>query len=162
LKQWELAVADWTRASRHQTDIAFERLKPAGARSWWFGARNGGAGSMEDLDGTLVFTTTAVNGFSWDVQVFQDQLQLENGAEYVIRFKMKSSDSEAVEFMSSINEGDFHSVGVRTTIVPSPEFKAYEFTFVAHDVLPGKTRIGFDLGFSRGRVMVKQFVILKK
>ena len=48
---------------------------------------------MEVVDGTLVFTTTVVTGTGWHVQIFKGPLQLENGAEYVIRFKMKSPDS---------------------------------------------------------------------
>ena len=33
---------------------------------------------MEVVDGTLVFTTTVVNGTSWDVQANQAPLRLEN------------------------------------------------------------------------------------
>ena len=60
---------------------------------------------MEDVDGTLVFTTTVVTGTSWHVQAYQEQLQLENGAEYVIRFKMKSPDSHTVLLLGSSQSG---------------------------------------------------------
>jgi len=159
LKQWDLAVADWTRAGQQQTDIAFQRFKPAGAGSWRFYTKSGG--SMEDVDGTLVFTTTVVTGTSWDVAANQEQLQLENGAEYVIRFKMKSPDSHTAQLLA-VNQGDFRVIGLNETIVPPSEFKDYEFTFVPHDVVPGNSRIGFDLGSNRGKVMVKEIVILKK
>jgi hypothetical protein len=33
-------------------------------------------------------TTTVATGTNWHVQAWQGQLQLENGVEYVIRFKM--------------------------------------------------------------------------
>ncbi len=117
---------------------------------------------MEVVDGTVVFTTTVATGTNWHVQAWQGPLQLENGAEYVIRFKMKSPDSCAVELFGIINKEDWHSIGLNETFVPPSEFKDYEFTFIPHDVVPGNNAIGFNLGMNRGRVMVKEIVILKK
>jgi len=163
LKQWDLAVADWTRASQQQPDVAFERFKPAGAPSWHFFLLNAAAaGSMEVADGALVFTTTVPTGTNWHVQAVQHPLQLDNGAEYVIRFKMKSPDSCAVTVGAQINQPDYHNIGLDKTFVPPTEFRGYEFAFVAHDVVPGNNSIVFHLGMNRGKVMVKEIVILKK
>jgi eukaryotic-like serine/threonine-protein kinase len=162
LERRDLAVSDWTRAWQQQPDVAFHRFKPVGAGSWQFRNGSGAAGSMEDVDGTLILTTTIATGTPWDVQAYQDQLQLENGAEYVIRFKMRSPDSHTVRLVGAINNGDHHVIGPDETIVPPSEFKDYEFTFVPHDIVPGNNRIGFDLGMNRGKVMVKEIVILKK
>ena len=117
---------------------------------------------MEVADGTLVFTTTAVTGTNSDVQAYQTLLQLENGAEYGIRFKMKSPDSCSVRLYGQIWQEDWHSIGLNETFVPPSEFKDYEFKFVAHDVFPGYNRIGFELGTNRGKVMAKEIVFLKK
>ena len=156
----DLAVADWTRASQQQPDVAFERFKPAAAGSWRFLTRNGGAGSMEVVDGTLVFTTTVVTGTTWDVQFTQGRLQLENGAEYVIRFKMKSPDSmPAVILVGAINQEDYHLIGLNETFVPPSEFKDYEFTFVPYDVVREITGLDSTWGTNRGKVMVKEIVI---
>ncbi len=162
LKQWDLAVADWTRASRQQPDVAFQRFKPASTLPWRIELHNGAACSMEPVDGTLVFTTTVATGTNWHVQAHQAPLRLENGTEYVIRFKMKSPDSCSVALYGSIWQADWHSIGLDQTFVPPSEFKDYEFTFVAHDVIPGNNRIGFQFGVNRGKVMVREIVILKK
>jgi tetratricopeptide (TPR) repeat protein len=163
LKKWDLAVADWTRASQQQPDVAFERFKPAGAPSWHFYLLNAdAAGSMEVVDGALVFTTTAVTGTVWHVQAGQAPLQLHDGAQYVIRFKIKSPDSCPVGLVAQINQSDYHPIGLVETIVPPSEFRDYEFAFVAHDVVPGNNAILFNLGTKRGKVMVKEIVILKK
>jgi tetratricopeptide (TPR) repeat protein len=163
LKQWDLAVADWTRASQQQPDVAFERFKPAGAQSWHFYLLNAAAaGSMEVAEGALVFTTTIATGTAWHVQALQAPLQLDNGAEYVIRFKMKSPDSCAVTLGAQINQPDYHPIGLNETFVPPTEFRGYEFAFVAHDVVPGNNAIAFNLGMNRGKVMIKEIVILKK
>ena len=163
LKQWELAVADWTRASQQKPDVAFERFKPAGAPSWHFYLLNAAAaGSMDVADGALVFTTTAVTGTVWHVQACQAPLQLDDGAQFVIRFKMKSPDSCPVTLVAQINQSDYHPIGLIETFVPPTEFRSYEFAFVAHDVVPGNNAILFNLGANRGKVMVKEIVILKK
>jgi tetratricopeptide (TPR) repeat protein len=161
LKQWDLAVADWTRASQQQPDVAFERFKSAGAEFWRFQTMNGGAGTMEVVDGALVFTTTAVTGTTWDVQFTQGRLQLENGAEYIILFKMKSPDSCTVVLVGAKSQEDWGLIGLGETFVPPSEFRDYEFTFVPHDVIRGNNRIGFDLGTNRGKVMLKEIVLLK-
>ena len=51
---------------------------------------------MAVVDGALVVTTTAATGTNWHVQIYKAPVQLENGVEYVIRFKMKSPDSCSV------------------------------------------------------------------
>jgi hypothetical protein len=109
-----------------------------------------------------VFTTTAPTGTAWHVQAIQAPLQLDNGAEYVIRFKMKSPDACAVALVAQINQPDYHPIGLIETFVPPTEFKEYEFAFVAHDVVPGNNAILLNLGMNRGKVMVKEIVILKK
>jgi tetratricopeptide (TPR) repeat protein len=161
LKKWDLAVADWTRASQQQPDVAFDRFKPAGTESWRLQLQNGGAGSMEVVDETLVFSTTVATGTGWHVQAYQAPLHLENGVEYVIRLKMKSPDSCSVTLAGGINQEDWHLIGLNETFVPPSEFRDYEFAFVPHDVVPGNNAIKFDLGTSRGSVMVKEIVILK-
>ena len=75
---------------------------------------------------------------------------------------MKSPDSCAVILVGAIAQDDYHLIGLNETFVPPAEFKDYEFRFVPHDVVPGNNRIGFDLGSNRGKVMVKEIVILKK
>ena len=78
------------------------------------------------------------------------------------RLKIKFPDSCAVTLAAVVDQDDYHTIGLVETFVPPSEFKDYEFTFVAHDGGPGNNRIGFDLGASRGKVMVKEIVILKK
>ncbi len=161
LWQWDLAMADWAQASQRQTDVSFEHFKAAGAESWRFETANGADGSMELVDGTLIFTTTVATGTNWHVQVLQGELQMENGAEYLIRFKMKSPDSCTVTLWGGINEGDYHGIGLNETLAPTSEFSDFEFTFVAHDVVPRNNRIGFSFGVNRGKVMVKEVVFRK-
>ena len=162
LERWDLAIADWTRASQLQPYVAFQRFKTDGAASWQLNLTNGAAGSMEVVDGTFVFTTTDVTGTDWHVAPTVFSLQFENGVEYVVRFKMKSSDLCPVNVHGSIEQEDWHGIGLSETFIPTSEFQDYEFRFIAHDVDPGRNRFQLHLGAKPGKVMLKEFVILKK
>ena len=162
LEQWDLAIADWTRASQLQPYVAFQRFKTDGAASWRLNLMNGAAGSMEVVDATFVFTTTVVTGTDWHVAPTVFSLQFENGVEYVVRFKMKSPDLCPVRVQASINQEDHHEIGLGETFIPPSEFQDYEFRFIAHDVDSGRNRFQLHLGAKPGKVMLKEFVILKK
>ena len=122
LKQWDLAVADWTRAIAQQSDAAVDRFKSDDLRQWQLHTFNGGAGSMELVDGVLVITTTAATGTNWHVQAYKAPVPLENGVEYVIRFKMKSPDSCSVSVYGQVQQDDWHGIGLLETFVPPSEF----------------------------------------
>ena len=162
LQKWDMATADWALASQQQPDVAFKNLRSDSAPSWGLDQHHGAACSMTAIDGTMVFKTTVATGTNWHVQAYQGQLQLENGVEYVIRFKMKSTNSCTVTLFGAINQDDWHGIGLNETFVPPSEFQDYEFTFVPHDLIPGNNRIGFQLGTNQGEVIVKEIVILTK
>ena len=63
---------------------------------------------------------------------------------------------------ASIEQEDWHEIGLGETFVPTSEFQDYEFPFIAHDVDPGKNRFQLHVGAKPGKVMLKEFVILKK
>jgi tetratricopeptide (TPR) repeat protein len=162
LKQWDLAVADWTRAIAQQSDAAVDRFKSDDFRLWQLETSNGGAGSTEVVDGALVITTTAATGTNWHVQIYKAPVQLDNGVEYVIRFKMKSPDSCSVSVYGQIHQEDWHGIGLGETFVPPSEFTDYEFPFIPHDATPANNSISLQFGVNRGRVMIKEIVIRKK
>ena len=101
---------------------------------------------MELVDGALVITTTAATGTNWHVQIFKAPVQLENGVEYVIRFKMKSPDSCSVSVYGQIHQEDWHGIGLLETFVPPSEFTDYEFTFIPTMPLRQTTRLASNLG----------------
>jgi lysophospholipase L1-like esterase len=132
------------------------------ADAWKFETAQGGAGTMKVVEDTIVFETTAVTGTNWHVQAYQGKLELENGAEYTLRFKMKSPTSSPVTVLGIINQEDWHEYGLNEMIETHPEFKEYEITFRPHDVVPANNRISFELGDSKGIVILKDLVLLKK
>ncbi len=160
--QWERAIDDWTRASLIQPDIAFRRFKSGSADSWRFQPQYGGTGSIEVVGNELVLTTTNSTGTDWHVKALQSRLQLENGAQYVVRFQMKSPDLCPVTLAGNIDQADFRGIGLSEKLLPTAEYEQYEVTFVARNAIPQNNRIGIYFGAKVGQVVVKQFVILKK
>jgi hypothetical protein len=96
------------------------------------------------------------------VQAYQVGVDLENGSEYVVRFKMKSPDNCSVVLLGLINQADWHEIGLNENLSPGVEFKDFEFTFTAHNVIQGNNRIGFELGNDKGTVIVKDVTVTKK
>ena len=89
-------------------------------------------------------------------------MELENGAEYVVRFKMKSPNNCSVVLLGLVNQDDWHEVGLNEEFSPGNEFKDFEYSFTARDVLKGNNRIGFELGTDKGTVILKELTVTKK
>lgn len=129
--------------------------------SWLFETAEGGEGKVEVVDNTIVFETVKSTGTNWHVHAYQGGLELVNGARYSLRFKLKSPDLCNVTVIAMLNEEDWHEVGLNESIDANREFTEYSFTFSPHDASPSNNRISFELGSSRGIVML-QDVVLKK
>jgi len=134
----------------------------AKVESWRFETKDGGEGTMKVVDDALVFKTTQTTGTNWHVQAYQGGVDLENGADYVVRFKAKSPDKCSVVLLGLINQDDWHEIGLNGEFIPGAAFEDFEFTFTARDVVKGNNRIGFELGNVKGTVIVKDMTLTKK
>ena len=160
LKQWELAAVDWALASRQQTDIAFQRFKSSDEKPWRLQATKDSDASMTINDGIVTFGKTKGTRQSYDVRLIQRRLRLEDGATYMLRFKMKSPDACRVNVKAQIS-GQSEDSWLYKTFRAKPDFKDYEFTFVAQDVDHEKNVIVFDSGRGPGMIMLKDVVLMK-
>ncbi len=138
-------------------------LSPStGLDGWRLETAEGGVGSIRSHEGAIEFNTTKVTGTNWHVHGYQSPVELEEGGEYVLKFKLKSPDRCPVTVIALINQADWHEVGLNEYIHPTTEYTEQEFTFRAHSVVPGNNRISFELGESTGRVYVKDIELKKK
>ena len=134
----------------------------AKAESWTYETAQGGEGTMKVVDDTVVFQTTKTTGENWHVQAYQGGIDLEEGAEYAVRFKMKSPDNCMVVLLGLINQSDWHEIGLNEEVRPDASFRDYEYTFTARDVVKGNNRVGFELGTDKGTVVIKDVSLTKK
>lgn len=138
-------------------------LKPANdPESWRLELNEGGKGDMKAEGDAIVFNVTDIDGTDWHVQAYQTKLDLKNGKEYVVKFKLKAPKANQLLVISGIDEDDWHEIGLHEELGPSEDFKIYEFTFTANDVAPGNNRLGFVMGNDKGTVSVKDLSLTEK
>lgn len=137
-------------------------LSAIDSKYWRFETAEGGEGSLNIEDGAAVFRTTKTTGTTWHVQAYQAGLDLEEGAEYILRFKMKSPELCTVGVLGLVHQEPWSTIGLYEEILPRHEFRDFEISFVAQGVVKDKNRVGFLLGFDKGSVAVKDVTLEKK
>ncbi len=89
-------------------------LKPvADVKSWKFSQLAPAAGSIKATEREIHFTTNEVDGTDWHVQVFQCDLNLEEGQTYRMNFKARSTDLRGYSLRAMIDTVDYHEIGLR-------------------------------------------------
>lgn len=159
LQQWDKAAADWARASRQQTDIAFQRFKAPDDKLWGqFGTKQY-SGFLSFADGVVEFGKVSATKNVYDFRIGQPKLLLKNGETYRLRFQMKSPDGCSVRLQVK-RGGAIDNVWVNETFQPPSEFKDYSFTFVARDI-DQYASINFASGTKPGRIVMRDIVLMK-
>lgn len=125
--------------------------------SWVFEETGKGKGSMEIEGDSVVFKTTEVSEERWHVQAYQRFLNLKDGNDYKVTFKLRSPEKCTVVLNGLIHEPDWTWIGINEEIQTTPEFKDYEFTFTAEGTAEFNNRLGFMLGVDKGSVTLKDF-----
>jgi hypothetical protein len=138
-------------------------LKPTNdPESWQLELTEGGKGDMKVDGDAIVFHVTETDGTNWHVQAYQTGLDLKEGKDYILKFKMKAPQASELLAMGLINQDDWHEIGLHEELGPSDDFKQYEFPFTAVDVVEKNNRIGFVLGADKGTVSVKDLTLTEK
>ena len=136
-------------------------LKPINkAESWRFEEHEGGKGELKVEEDTVLFKVNTTTGTDWHVQVYQTDLNLEDGKSYTLKFQAKSPDKRGTFVVAGIDQEDWHNIGLQEEIYSTPaEFKDYSYTFTATDVAKNKNRIGFVLGLEKGTLVVRNMTL---
>jgi hypothetical protein len=138
-------------------------LKPTNElESWVFELNERGNGEM-NLDGdAIVFETTETTGTDWHVQAYQTELDLEDGKEYIVRFKLRSPQEVTLLLVGQVHEPDWHEIGLHEEIHSTKELEDYEFEFTAYNTADKNNRIGFVLGIDKGEVFLQDMTLTPK
>lgn len=138
-------------------------LKPANdTESWQLELTEGGKGEMKVDGDAIVFKTTETDGTNWHVQAYQTGLDLKNGKNCVVKFKLKAPQANELLLMGLINQDDWHEIGLHEELGPSDDFKQYEFEFTAADTVPNNNRVGFIFGGDKGTYSIKDLTLTEK
>lgn len=138
-------------------------LKPTNdPDSWVLELTEAGKGDMKAEGDAIVFHVTEIDDTNWHVQAYQTGLDLKQGKEYVVKFKAKAPKASGLLLVAAIHQEDWHEIGLHEDLDPSDDFKQYEFTFTANDVVPNNNRLGFVMGSSKGIVEIKDLTLVEK
>ena len=138
-------------------------LKPVNkADSWRFEEHEGAKGAPEIVDNTAVFKAQKLTGTNWHIQAFQTNLDLQEGAEYSLKLKLSAKDRRGLLLVATIDQDDWHEIGLHEELSVGKEVKSFEFTFKATNVRAKKNRVGFILGDETGDLIVKEMTLTEK
>lgn len=138
-------------------------LKPTNKpESWRLEQHEGAKATMEAEGEAIVFNVTQTDDTDWHAQVFQTDLDFKEGAEYTVTFKAKADAERELRIQASIDEEDWHNIGLDEAVQAGKEWKEYSYSFKAADVKAKKNRLGFVLGGAKGKVWVENLVVKAK
>lgn len=115
-----------------------------GLHGWtsWFG--EGGAGTVEVVDGELKYTVTAIGEKFWTSQFQQLDLKLEDGETYTLTFKARTEEARKMQVKIETGEAFLDEIVDLTT-----EMQTFTFDFTMPKDAEG-VKLGFFLGLIDG------------
>jgi hypothetical protein len=138
-------------------------LKPTNIPASWRLEQHESAKAEMTVDGdAIVIDTKVVDGTDWHVQAIQTSLDLTDGKDYVLTFKAKASAARSVPVNGSIDQDDWHAIGLGETAELTTDWKDFKYEFKAEQTAKAKNRIGFLLGGDKGKVWLKEVVLAEK
>ncbi len=110
-------------------------------------------------DGAQRVSITKTDGTGWHVQVHQTGLDLKSGDTYTVTFRAKADAPRPLPVGASVDQSDWHNVGLDATAALTTEWQTFKYVFAAHDAVPGHTRLAFTLGGQTGTVWIDNLQI---
>ena len=132
-------------------------LSPASA---WSLEHQGASQAEMTPDGLSVQARVAqTDGTAWHVQVHQTGLDLLPDADYTVTFRAKADAARTLPVAASLDQADWHNVGLDASAALSPDWKSFSYVFTAHDIVPNHCRLAFTLGGQIGTVWIDNLQI---
>ncbi|MGO8672264.1 MAG: hypothetical protein ACLQVD_12965 [Capsulimonadaceae bacterium] len=102
----------------------------------------------------ITVNVAAADGTEWHTQAEIDGLTFQEGAEYTVNFRAKADAARQIGVYTSIDQADWHGVGLSTGLPLTTDWQNYHYVFTAHDVVPGHCRVSFLLGKQTGTLWI--------
>ena len=102
---------------------------------------------------------TQVDGTDWHVQAHVTGLDFREGDTYTVSFRAKADTPRPLPLAASLDQADWHSIGLGATADLTTDWKTFHDTFVAHDVVPQHGRVAFTLGGQTGTVWISDLQV---
>ncbi len=97
---------------------------------------------------------TQIDSTDWHIQAHQAGLDLHDGSTYTVTFRAKADKNRPLPIAVSLDQADWHNVGLTGSADLSTDWKNFTYSFTAHDTIPSHGRIAFTLGGTVGTVWI--------
>ncbi|MCX7727270.1 MAG: carbohydrate binding domain-containing protein, partial [Chitinispirillaceae bacterium] len=97
----------------------------------------------------------------WAIQLTQNKISLEKGVSYKLSFDISCSIERSIEVSLSKNGGDYASYSGRDTLKLSPQIMHFEKIFTMKENTDRDSRIEFNCGKGRGKIVIKKVSLVK-
>ena len=102
---------------------------------------------------------TQTDGTDWHVQTHQVGLDLTDGTTYTVTFRAKADKARTMPLGASLDQADWHNVGLTANTALTTDWKSFHYVFTAHDTVPNHARLAFTLGGQTGTVWISDLQI---
>ena len=107
----------------------------------------------------IVIRVPQTDGTDWHVQVHQTGLDLHNDTTYTVTFRAKADIGRTIPIAASLDQADWHNVGLDANAALTTDWKPFSYVFTAHDVVPNHCRLAFTLGSQTGNIWIDDLQI---
>ncbi len=102
----------------------------------------------------------AVDGNNWHVRIIRMFDDPQAGATYTVRFRAKADAPRRIFLVGSIDEPDYHGIGLLQEVRLTQAWQDYQYKFQAKD-LAAENMIQFNVGDQTGTVWIADFTLAK-
>ena len=117
------------------------------------------AALQPEAAGGISIAVTQTDGTDWHVQAHQTGLDLRDGATYTVTFRAKADAARTLPVAASLDQEDWHNIGLDENAALSTDWKPFSYVFTAHDTVPSHARLAFTLGAQTGTVWIDDLQI---
>lgn len=132
-------------------ELLLNRDFSEGTKHWTLGTGTSAEGKLEiskdspkQGENVLHVITTRQGEQSWNLQLHQFDLTLEDGAPYTLRFKARSDKKCNITVGVRLQRSPWRFMGLRKTVKLTPQWNEFTFVFQAHDTKPELARLSFN------------------
>ncbi len=131
--------------------------------AWRLEEHEGGKGTLKVADNAVVISSTKITGTDWHVQAVMTGLDLQEGKDYILKFKAKADGVVNVGVSLGIDEEDWHTIGLGEQIVIGKTIAEHEFRFRAENVnTKKKNRLTFAVGLETCQLTITDMSLTAK
>ncbi len=112
------------------------------------------ADMTREADGAQRVSIAKIDGTGWHVQVHQTGLDLKSGDTYTVSFRAKADVPRPLPIAASVDEADWHNVGLDATAALTTDWQTFHYVFTARDAVANHSRLAFTLGGQTGTVWI--------